>query len=96
VLVGLEHDRRAGLAIGAGLDGDDLAVEAARGHGGASPLLGPQREAILGLAADLMALGHLLGGLTHARRIVGNPVVLRGLNASRARAGRPPLELEDD
>ena len=30
------------------------------------------------------------------RRIVGNPVVLRGLNAIRARAGRPPLVLEDD
>lgn len=51
-----------------------------------------------GILSILMGLSllNVPGKRALERRIVGNPVVLRTLNGIRARAGRPPLTIEQD
>ena len=51
-----------------------------------------------GILSILMGLSllNVPGKRSMERRIVGNPVVLRTLNAVRARAGRQPLVVDSD
>src|SRR5688572_28853442 len=67
-----------GLALPAGdLDWDDLVVEPAGLDGGDGALLALEREGVLALAIDAIALGDVLGGLAHRVRVVhlGEPGV---------------------
>jgi hypothetical protein len=52
-------------------------------------------QGVLSILVGLSLL-NIPGKRALERRIVGNPVVLRGLNRVRGHAGRPPLVLEDD
>ena len=52
-------------------------------------------QGILSILVGLSLL-NIPGKRALERRIVGNPVVLRALNAIRARARRPPLVLDED
>ena len=59
------------IALSSGhLDRHDLAVEAAGLDRRDRALLALEREGILPLAADVPALGHVLGGLAHRVRVV--------------------------
>ena len=52
------------------LDGHDLLVEPAGLDGRYGPLLALERERVLALPADAVALGDVLGGLAHRVRVV--------------------------
>ena len=75
-------DHRLALAL-RDLDRDDLVVEPAGLDGRHGPLLALERERVLALAADVPALGDVLGGLAHRVRVV--PL-------GQARVDEPPAE----
>ena len=79
-----------GLALPPGdLDGDDLVVEAAGLDRRDGATLALEREGVLALAVDAVALGHVLRGLAHRKRVVQ----LGELRVEEAPAERRVLEL---
>ena len=96
-LVGVDRDRLAAVRRGAST-GDDLLGEAPRLARGDRALVAAQRERVLVLAGDPVALGDVLGRLAHRLgRVAARPSRVDQAPAERrvvhrlrpARAGRP-------